>query len=354
MTPLVLPQATLDALCPMHARIDAEGRVQALGPTLQRVLGTRDGGGRPLSEVFEIFRPRLVTDLPDLLNLAGRRLQLRLAGRGGDTLRGLAQPDASGGAVLDLSFGIGIVEAVRDHALTSSDFSPTDLAIDMLYLVEAKSAAMDASRRLNRRLQGAMLAAEERAYTDPLTGLRNRRAVTQALAGLLRRDAAFALMHVDLDFFKQVNDTLGHGAGDRVLETVARIMLELTRREDTVARIGGDEFVILLVGLTERGRLADLARRLIARLEAPIPLRVATPEPARVSASIGIAVRAAGDAVSARGAETLLEDSDRALYAAKRAGRGRYAFHAPSAVAGASDRRPGAAVREDPEEGSAR
>ncbi|MCA0939513.1 GGDEF domain-containing protein [Salipiger pacificus] len=338
MTPLALPQATLEALCPMHARLDAAGRVQAMGPTLHRVLAGQERHGKHFAELFDIFRPRQVRDLPDLLSLAGRRLQLRLVGQG-DSLRGLAMPDAEGGAILDLSFGLGLVEAVRDHALTSSDFSATDLAIDMLYLVEAKSAAMEASRTLNRRLRGAMLAAEERAFTDPLTGLRNRRAMTRAMTDLLRRGAGFAVMHVDLDFFKQVNDTLGHGAGDRVLAGVAAMMLELTRQDDTVARIGGDEFVIIVAGLTDRARLSELADRLIARLEAPNAFGPEGADPqVRISASIGIALQAPGRGAH-RGAEDLLEASDIALYAAKRAGRGRFAFHGGSSGPEGGDRR---------------
>ncbi|WP_235953349.1 GGDEF domain-containing protein [Salipiger sp. PrR002] len=330
MMELSLPQTTLDALCPMHLRLDASGRIVALGPTLRRVLrgGTErmgaDFSGQHFSSILEIFRPRRITDITQLHAASGRKLHLRFTGRAEErrgSLRGLALPDTGGGAVLNLSFGIGVVEAVRDHALTSSDFAPTDLAIDMLYLVEAKSAAMEASRTLNRRLQGAMLAAEQRAFTDPLTGLRNRRAVTHALAELLRRDAEFALMHVDLDFFKQVNDTLGHGAGDRVLQQVARIMLELTRRDDTVARVGGDEFIIIFVGLTDAERLSDLAEHLIRRLEAPVALGE---DRAQISASIGIAAN--GEAARYGSAGALLEDSDTALYAAKRAGRGQHAF----------------------------
>ncbi|WP_417480582.1 diguanylate cyclase domain-containing protein [Maricaulis maris] len=355
MTPLVLPQATLDALCPMHARLDSSGDVRAVGPTLQRVL-LREAGGNPhFTDLFEIFRPRQVSGLEDLLSLAGRRLQVRLVGSGRETLRGLAMPDASGGAILDLSFGLGLVEAVRDHALTSSDFAATDLAIDMLYLVEAKSAAMEASQMLNRRLQGAMLEAQERAFTDPLTGLRNRRAVTRALTDLLRRDAEFALMHLDLDFFKQVNDTLGHGAGDRVLETVAGLMLELTRAEDTVARIGGDEFVIIVTGVVNRQRLAELAERLIARLEAPIQLQAqGAARPARISASIGIALRCQGAPVPQSGAGALLEESDIALYDAKRAGRGRYAFYLPAAPSEGGGRRRASDRPDGIGEGSAR
>ena len=125
--------------------IGPDGRVVSLGPTLSKVLGPGEGEGAAFAQLVEIYRPRAVTTVPELLSLAGRKLQLRLRGRPGLALKGLAMPDGRGGAMLNLSFGIGVVEAVRRHALTSSDFAATDLAIDMLYLVEAKSAAMESS-----------------------------------------------------------------------------------------------------------------------------------------------------------------------------------------------------------------
>lgn len=89
---------------------------------------------------------------------------------------------SEGQSIVNLSFGISVVDAVSDYSLNSADFAATDLTIEMLYLVEAKSAAMEASRKLNLRLQGAMIAAEEQAFTDTLTGLKNRRAMDHVLA----------------------------------------------------------------------------------------------------------------------------------------------------------------------------
>ncbi len=91
-------------------------------------------------------------------------------------------------------------------------------------------------------------------------------------------------MHLDLDFFKSVNDRLGHAAGDYVLQQAARIMLEETRSEDSVARIGGDEFVLIFKGLSNRNVLGTIAARLIARLREPMAFEGETCE---VSASIG-------------------------------------------------------------------
>lgn len=130
------------------------------------------------------------------------------------------------------------MEGVQDYGLSSADFAATDLVIEMLFLVEAKSAAMDASRNLNNRLQGAKLAAEEQAATDTLTGLKSRRAADHILAAALAEDSEFSLMHLDLEFFKSVNDTQGDAAGDYVLQEVAKVMRAETRKVDMIARVG--------------------------------------------------------------------------------------------------------------------
>lgn len=317
MTPL--PTATLLALCPMHAILDVSGHIVQCGPTLRKLREDPLEGARFL-DIFEVYRPRVVETMEELLLTEGRKLHLRLRGGFRTPLKGIMVPDGSGGAVVNLSFGISVMDAVRDYALTNTDFAPTDLAVEMLYLVEAKTAALDASRSLNTRLQGAMVAAEERAFTDTLTGLRNRRALDAVLERVSRGGGSFSLMHLDLDFFKQVNDSMGHAAGDQVLRQVARVMLDVTRKDDTVARIGGDEFVLLIPGLTRRERLAEMAGRLISRVEEPIPFEG---QACRVSLSIGIAVSEHGDLTP----EQILMQSDEALYASKRAGRAQYRFH---------------------------
>ena len=236
----------LDTLCPMHAVLDRTGHITHLGPTLQKLrpgialIGTR------FLEVFELQRPRTVTSMDDLLECAGTKLHLRFRDSPRTSVKGiLVELPDNQGAVINLSFGISILEGVSDYALTDADFAATDLAVEMLYLVEAKSAAMEASRTLNLRLQGAMIAAEEQAFTDTLTGLKNRRAQDHILERLMCSGTEFALMHVDLDYFKAVNDTLGHAAGDHVLQHVARVLVDETREDDTVARVGGDEFVLI-------------------------------------------------------------------------------------------------------------
>ena len=257
--------------------------------------------------------------MADLRAHAGEklRLSLHIAART-VAFRGLAMDLAGGsGLVLNLSLGIGVVDAVRGYSLTEADFAPTDLTVEMLYLVEAETAAMGALRGLAQRLRVDKQMAEAQAMTDTLTGLRNRRALTIALDGLTRARLPFGLMHIDLDFFKAVNDTYGHAAGDHVLQVVAKVLDAETRREDTVARVGGDEFVLVFPGMTETAQLEAIARRIIEQLTEPIEFEGQT---CRISASIGISISTEYEEPLP---DRMQQDADEALYASKRAGRGR-------------------------------
>ncbi|MBY6137011.1 diguanylate cyclase [Leisingera sp. XS_AS12] len=309
-------------ICPMYVIIDAKGRIMSAGPTLRKLRPDLTWKGRRFFRLFDLSRPRSVRSVADLHRTAGSKLHLQFRDAPQTGLKGVCAPLPDGqGAFINLSFGISVLEAVRDYDLTSADFSPTDLTIEMLYLVEAKSAAMEASRQLNTRLQGAMIAAEEQAFTDTLTGLKNRRAMDHVLARLINGGREFALMHLDLDFFKQVNDTYGHAAGDAVLQQAARIMVECTRESDTVARVGGDEFVMILEGVLDRSRLESIAKRLIARLEEPV---IYGGHQCRISASAGTTL---STGQSKPDAAELLNQADLALYAAKRAGRAQHCFY---------------------------
>ncbi|SEO93448.1 diguanylate cyclase (GGDEF) domain-containing protein [Salinihabitans flavidus] len=314
----------LDALCPMHVVLSPTGHVRHAGPTLQKLRPDGPMEGRRFLEVVEFTRPRQVRGMDDLMAAAGIRLHLRLRDAPPTALKGVLVPVPGGeGAIMNLSFGISILEGVRDYALSSADFAATDLAVEMLYLVEAKSAAMEASRKLNLRLRGAMIAAEEQAFTDTLTGLKNRRAVEHILPRLIEGGGPFAVLQADLDFFKQVNDERGHAAGDAVLQRVAGILVEETRGSDCVARIGGDEFVVIFGEVDARARLARIAERIIARIETPIPF---DGQVCRISISIGIAL---SEETRPLCMAEILADADAALYACKRRGRACFAFFEP-------------------------
>ncbi len=330
-TPGILAFApeVLARLMPMYLAISAAGIITHVGPTMAKLSPSDPMPGRAVDAVFELCRPSAPASMAALTARAGRRLHLMLRAGDGAVLRGVAVPLAGPGQgqgqglLINLSIGIGVVKALEKYALTHADFAPTDLTVEMLYLVEAQSAVMAESRNLNLRLQGAKSTAEEQALTDTLTGLRNRRALDLTLAALTRHETAFGLMHIDLDFFKQVNDTLGHAAGDHVLREVARVLLAETRHSDTVARVGGDEFVLIMPGLYDAAQLGQIARRIIEHLTLPTEFEG---EVCRISASIGLTVSTLYDHPDA---DRMLSDADDALYASKRAGRGQAQFFTP-------------------------
>jgi diguanylate cyclase (GGDEF)-like protein/PAS domain S-box-containing protein len=160
----------------------------------------------------------------------------------------------------------------------------------------------------------------KRAFHDPLTGLANRARFEERLEAT-SGDADTAVLFIDLDNFKTVNDSLGHAAGDHFLTEVARRLGTCVRMGDVVARMGGDEFAVLISGVDAQIRAPRIAERIIRELAAPIELerRAITP-----SASIGIA---SGD--SAQTAQEILRDADLALYEAKRSGKGRAQLYRP-------------------------
>ncbi|WP_348540476.1 MULTISPECIES: diguanylate cyclase [unclassified Shimia] len=313
----------LDVMCPMHVQLDKEGRITHAGPTLTKIFPDQALIGAGFFDVFELNRPHAITSMSRLMASAGKKLHLKKRSDPPTGLKGVLMHDGKGGAVVNLSFGISILDAVRDYDLNAADFAATDLTIEMLYLVEAKSAAMEASRKLNQRLQGAKVAAEEQAYTDTLTGLKNRRALDLILPRLVEERKPFGLLHVDLDFFKEVNDTKGHAAGDVVLQHVARVLVESSRDADVVARVGGDEFVLVIKGNTDEEVLGRISERIIKEVEAPVPYKDAVCE---VSASVGISIYTGTADTSV---EELMDDADTALYASKHDGRATFTLYRP-------------------------
>ena len=320
--------AVLDVLCPMHLVLSATGHILHAGPTIQKLRPETPLTGQRFLEAFVIKRPRAIRGMDDLRRAADIKIHLEFHDAPRTELKGVLVPMPDGRMIVNLSFGISILNGVQDYSLTNADFAATDLAIEMLYLIEAKTAAMEASRRLNLRLQGAKIAAEEQAFTDTLTGLKNRRALHTVLNRLITAKEAFAVMQIDLDYFKAVNDTLGHAAGDHVLQVVAAAMVEETRRTDLVARVGGDEFTVVLPDVDNDKILHRIGRRIINRLEQAIPFEG---EICHISASIGTVWIQGGDKQSL---ESILADADLALYASKHAGRACQTFYTPDLRAG--------------------
>lgn len=173
-------------------------------------------------------------------------------------------------------------------------------------------------------LQRAISRAAHLAAHDSLTGLPNRvlfrDRLNQALSRARRDDGVVALLYLDLDQFKDINDTLGHPAGDRLLQLVAARLTATVRETDTLARLGGDEFAVVQSGARQPGDAEVLAQRIIEELSIPYDL---DGHQAVISVSIGIALRGGGDAFDNN---ALQQEADVALYRAKGEGRSTFRF----------------------------
>lgn len=177
--------------------------------------------------------------------------------------------------------------------------------------------------QLSRQRRDAEDAAAALARIDPLTGIGNRRMFEEALALTLKRASRVGtwtgIAYLDIDFFKKINDSLGHGAGDAVLIEFALRLTRAVRATDTVARLAGDEFVILFECIANDGCANSLGQNVADNLAAPFDIGGVAYD---VSASMGIAVCAPG----AASPQALLHGADSALYEAKRGGRNCFAI----------------------------
>jgi diguanylate cyclase (GGDEF)-like protein/PAS domain S-box-containing protein len=220
----------------------------------------------------------------------------------------------SGGRIVPVLVGISPLEVEGGEKLTCLTF--TDLSgqkaqdREIYRLGEAQAERM-------ADLQAAQAALTKQATHDALTGLPNRALlvdrITLALSEAKRSHRCTAVLFVDLDRFKQVNDTHGHAAGDTVLRAAAEQLTSILRPHDTVSRIGGDEFVVLAANVESEAHAVDIGARLVSELN------LKAGESGHVGASVGIAV-----SIDGRGtAEVLLNEADKAMYQAKSLGRGR-------------------------------
>jgi diguanylate cyclase (GGDEF)-like protein len=251
--------------------------------------------------------------------------------------------------VCDLSLpdacGVDTVLRLRASAPLSTivvctGFEDEALALQLMllgaqdYLVKSSMTEQSLVRAL--RLARERKRSEERlaqmAFYDPLTGLANRskfeECAGQALARARRRNSRLACMFIDLDGFKGVNDRLGHAVGDALLRDVAGRIRHVFREYDIIARIGGDEFAILLTDIENSGDVAHIATRLCDALSEPIEVERHS---LHVTASVGISVYPdVAESVS-----ELIHCADQAMYDSKRAGKNRFSF-SPSRSAAAT------------------
>jgi diguanylate cyclase len=210
-------------------------------------------------------------------------------------------------------------------ALACLPFSPVWALLPLAVLVASLARKLQRALRHQATLRSeiASLVRNEawlksQAFTDNLTGLANRLLLADRFQLTLERSkrsrSEFAVLMVDLNGFKTINDTYGHGAGDQVLRTVAQRLVATVRGSDTVARLGGDEFVLLIESFEDPDELVHLGRKLIAAISADIAL--ANQGAVNVGASVGFALfpRNGTDL------DSLLDTADRGMYDCKASG----------------------------------
>jgi len=271
--------------------VDADGRIEYASPSVQRTFGFRpdDLIGFRLSEIWrEADRDRLSAFLAEVMatqNVAIGPVEVPVA-----TANRRITLECVGSNLLD-------------------DPAVAGLALNMRDVTERKGLE-DQLRQL--------------AFHDPLTLLANRSLfrdrVEHALAIAGRSSQRIALFMIDLDNFKNVNDSLGHDVGDRLLQTAAQRLVKCTRATDTVARLGGDEFAVLLEGVSGHEQAERIAGAVIDAFREPLHI---DGNDLNVTASVGVALSESGDDT-----ERLLRNADIAMYHAKSAGKGRHVlFH---------------------------
>jgi len=313
----VLPSAGLDERMKVALRALANGLVlDGVEPELERLSPTSDVA---LIDLLE----RLAATLMDRASIAPAALA--------DTLRSI--DDASNEADEEaaqrrLERCRVQIEGARHDELEGQRTMLLEEAARLSALVRERKSTLDGlhkqsstARRRAVRLSAALADAHNAASTDPLTGLGNRRALDKATEGLSGRDTSVAVVMIDLDHFKSVNDTHGHSVGDRVLLHVAETLQAALRGDDLGFRIGGEEFVVLLFDCDAEGAQRT-AERLRLRIEqAPLELASGT---LSVTASLGVSGWNPSHSAGSTSFVHALERADAALYQAKREGRNRW------------------------------
>ncbi len=282
--------------------VDAQNLMRYLTPSVERVLGHRGAelDGQPLTS---LLHPSDVSRCLDLLAEAAR-----LSSAAGPADWRVRQADGSWRNVEVTALSLLAEPGIEGVVVTLRD-------------VHERKSLEDRITHL--------------AFYDPLTGLANRALLSDRLAHSLawarREGRSLSLLYLDLDHFQAVNDGLGHGAGDHVLAEVARRLESSLRTTDTVARLAGDEFAVLLEDTADAGSATLVASRLLEALRVPFALEGGETS---LSASIGIAMSHGGS----EGADEILRNADVALFEAKQAGRNRSLVFEPGQHAAVLER----------------
>lgn len=296
--------------------------IAGINPALSEVLTERLSDGRPLTEddVYELVRQHVTTrDVHILLQLQ-QRLRTLLeeaaqitADAGADSGRFACTLDTQEGRLASAANAEGI------HAVVADLLSATRQMQELTQKVVEK---LDRRAHQVGELRSALQEAKELAMVDPLTGLKNRRGLEETVDALKKdkegglEGSAFLL--IDIDHFKSVNDVYGHLVGDQVLRVVARLLEAHIKGRDLAARMGGEEFAVILLDTSVDGAKAVAEQLRHAVEQGRIRSSTEGNRSGAVTVSIGLTVAGAGEELSA-----VMGRADAALYAAKRAGRNR-------------------------------
>ena len=319
-----VPHAILDQASPFHMVLGGDLTVRQVGSSLRR-LCPQIVPGCALESVVELVSPRVPLTRDSLIARARSMFLLKV--RGVElTLRGQMLYDAAADVMIFLGAPwITKLSTIAEMGLTLEDFAVSDNIVDYLLLLQTQETALAQARTLADSLQQSTAELSHQALHDDLTGLPNRRLLAdrfeQALRAEQRTDSRTGLLVLDLDGFKQINDTFGHQYGDDLLIQVGTRLAGPLREVDTVARLGGDEFAILLPGLHSVADAMTMAGMLRATLEVPFLIAGLDLE---VDASVGVVL--SGE--HGQTAEMLLKHADVAMYSAKAQGVGVAAYDA--------------------------
>lgn len=290
-----MAKITLDAIGDAVLVVDPKGRLIYLNRVAEKLTGwsREEALGRPVEQIFFIFD-----------------------GITRERAKSPAQRAIREGRTVELALGSVLVR--RDGSDMAIEDSAAPIRNSLGEIAGAVIVFHDA-----RQSGAALEKMHHLAQHDFLTGLPNRmllmERLTQAIGMAKRHGKQLALLFLDLDYFKQINDSYGHGVGDHLLQEVAAEIEACVRGTDTVSRHGGDEFVILLTEIVERQDAICVAEKLLAQFALP---RVIDGNDLQVNLSIGISVYPD----NGEDAETLMHNADTAMYTTKGNGRNSYQF----------------------------